>query len=133
MRIMSVLAATGACAVVGWVCGLVPVWPVARLAVASVMGSFVGAVGVLVFVFFTLSRSGSGGLGAVSFGLSEVILLGVPTIALMLSSATSRFGGCVGVQQAWQRTDRSSLVVGRPWLRRCGWRGASRSRAATNL
>ena len=83
MRIMSVLAATGAGAVVGWVCGLVPVWPVARLAVASVMGSFVGAVGVLVFVFFTLSRSGSGGLGAVSFGLSEVILLGVPTIALI--------------------------------------------------
>ena len=83
MRIMSVLAATGAGAVVGWVCGLVPVWPVVRLAVASVMGSFVGAVGVLVFVFFTLSRSGSGGLGAVSFGLSEVILLGVPTIALI--------------------------------------------------
>ena len=84
MRIMSVLAATGAGAAVGWVCGLVPVWPVARLAAAAVIGSVVGSVSVVVvFVLLTLSRSGSGGLGAVSFGLSEAVLLGVPALVLV--------------------------------------------------
>lgn len=80
---MSVLAATAAGAAVGWVCGLVPVWPVARLTAAAVIGSFVGSVGVLVVVFFTLNRSGSGGLGAVSFGLSEAVLLGLPAVVLV--------------------------------------------------
>lgn len=61
MRFMSVLAATGAGAAVGWVCGRVPVWPGARLAAAAVIGSFVGSVGVVVFLFLTLNRSGSGG------------------------------------------------------------------------
>lgn len=83
MRIMFVLAATGAGAAIGWLCGVVPIWPVARIAAASVIGFFVGAVGALAFVFLSLSRSGSGGMGAVSFGLTEVMLLGVPTIALM--------------------------------------------------
>ena len=83
MRVMSVLAATGIGAVVGWVCGLVPVWPGARLAAASVIGSFVGSAGVVVFMLLTMNRSGSGGLGAVSFGLSEVVLLGVPAVALV--------------------------------------------------
>ena len=83
MRIMSVLAATGAGAAVGWVCGLVPVWPVVRLAAAAVIGSFVGSVGVFVFMLFTLNRSGSGGLGAVSFGVSEAVVLGVPAVVLV--------------------------------------------------
>ena len=83
MRIISVLAATGAGAAVGWVCSLVPVWPVARLAAAAVIGAFVGSVGVVVVVLFTLNRSGSGGLGAVSFGLSEAVLLGVPAVVLV--------------------------------------------------
>jgi hypothetical protein len=83
MRIISVLAATGAGAAVGWVCGLVPVWPVARLAAAAVIGSVVGSVSVVVFVLLTLNRSGSGGLGAVSFGLSEAVLLGVPALVLV--------------------------------------------------
>jgi len=83
MRIMSVLVATGAGAAVGWVCGLVPVWPVARLAAAAVIGSFVGSVGVVVFMLFAPNRSGSGGLGAVSFGVSEAVLLGVPAVLLV--------------------------------------------------
>jgi hypothetical protein len=58
-------------------------WPVARLVAASVMGALVGAVGVVLVAFLTLSRSGSRGLGAVSFGLSEAVLLGVPTIILL--------------------------------------------------
>ncbi len=78
---MSVVGVTGAGAAVGWVCGLVPVWPVARLTAASLMGSFVGALGVAVSVFLTLSGSGSGGLGAVSFGLPEAVVLGVPAVA----------------------------------------------------
>jgi hypothetical protein len=77
MRIISVLAATGAGAAVGWVCGLVPVWPGARLAAAAVVGSIVGAAGVVIFALFTLNRSEKGGLGAVSFGLSEAVLPGV--------------------------------------------------------
>ncbi len=83
MRIISVVAATGAGAAVGWVCGLLPLWPVARLAAASLMGSVAGAVVVVVSIFLTLSRSGSGGLGAVSFGLSEAVLLGVPTLGVI--------------------------------------------------
>ena len=83
MRIVSVLAATGAGAAVGWVCGLVPVWPVARLVAASVMGALVGAVSVVLVAFLTVSRSGSGGLGAVSFGLSEAVLLGGPAVILL--------------------------------------------------
>ncbi len=79
---MSVLVATGLGAAVGWVCGLVPVWPGARLAAAAVTGSFVGALGVVVFVLVSLNRSGSGGLGAVSFGLSEAVVLGIPAVAL---------------------------------------------------
>ena len=78
------LAATGAGAAVGWVCGLVPVWPIARIAAAAVIGSLVGSVGVVVFLFFTLNRSGSGGLGAVSFGLSEAALLGGLAVALFV-------------------------------------------------
>ena len=83
MRIISVVAATGAGAALGWVCAVLPMWPVARLAAASLMGSFVGAVVVVVSMFLILSRSGSGGLGAVSFGLSEAVLLGVPTVGLI--------------------------------------------------
>jgi hypothetical protein len=58
-------------------------WPVARLVAASVMGALVGAVGVVLVAFLTLSRSGSGGLGAVSFGVSEAVLLGVPAVILL--------------------------------------------------
>jgi hypothetical protein len=83
MKIMSVLAATGAGAAVGWVCGLVPVWPGARLAAAAVIGSFVGSVGVVVFMLLTLNRSGSGGLAAMSLGLSETVLFGVPAVVLV--------------------------------------------------
>jgi len=83
MRIMSVLAATGAGAALGWACGLVPVWPVARIVASVVFGSIVGAVGVVVFMLFSLNRSGSGGLGSVSFGASEAVLLGVPTLLLV--------------------------------------------------
>jgi hypothetical protein len=83
MRIMSVLAATGAGAAVGWVCGLVPVWPVVRFAVATVIGLIVGAVGVVVFMLFPLNLSGSGGLGSVSFGMSEAVLLRVPAVVMV--------------------------------------------------
>jgi hypothetical protein len=100
MRIMSVLAATGAGAAVGWICGLVPVWPVARLAAAAVLGSFVGAAGVVVFVLLTLNRSGSGGIGAASFGLSEAVILGVGLVAMV-------------------------TVVGHFALQRLGWSSAS--------
>jgi hypothetical protein len=47
------------------------------------MGALVGAVGVVLVAFLTLSQSGSGGLGAVSFGLSEAVLLGVPTVIVL--------------------------------------------------
>ena len=80
MRIVSVLAATGAGAAVGWVCSVIPMWPVARLVAAAVSGWFVGCVGVVVFALFP---SRSGGLGAVSFGLSEAVLLGVPAVFLL--------------------------------------------------
>jgi hypothetical protein len=59
------------------------VWPVARLAAAAVLGSFAGSVAVIAVVLLTLNRSGSGGIGAVSFGLSEAVVLGVPTVALV--------------------------------------------------
>ena len=87
MRIVSVLAATGAGAAVGWVCGLVPVWPVARLAAAVVMGAVVGVASVVVSVLLTLSRSASGGLGAVSFGLSEAVVLAIPVVILLAVAA----------------------------------------------
>ena len=83
MRVMSVLAATGIGAAVGWVCSRVPVWPVARLVAAAVIGSLVGFVGVFLLVLLTMSRSGRGGLGAVSFGVSEAVLLGAPAIVLV--------------------------------------------------
>jgi hypothetical protein len=59
-------------------------WPIVRLATAAVMGAVVGAVGVVVLVFLTLSRSGSGGLGAVSFGVSEAVFIGVPVVVLLV-------------------------------------------------
>jgi hypothetical protein len=83
MRTMFVLAPTGAGAALGWVCGQVPVWPGARLAAAAVIGSFVGSVGVVVFMLLTLNRSGSGGLASMSFGLSEAVLLGLPAVVLV--------------------------------------------------
>ena len=43
MRMTAVLAATAGGAAVGWVCGLVPVPPVVRVAAASALGVFVGA------------------------------------------------------------------------------------------
>jgi len=82
MKVMSVLAATGAGAALGWVCGLVPVWPVVRIAAAAAIGWIAGAVSVVAFTLLTLSRSGSGGLGSVSFGLSEAVVLGVPAVVL---------------------------------------------------
>lgn len=87
MRIVAVLAATGAGAAVGWVCGLIPVWPVARLAAALVMGAVVGVVSVVLLVLLMLSRSASGGLGAVSFGLSEAVVLAVPVVILFAAAA----------------------------------------------
>jgi hypothetical protein len=80
---MSVLAATTIGAAAGWICGLVPVWPGARLAAAAGIGSLVGFVGVFVFVLLTMARSGSGGLGAVSLGVSEAVVLGVPVVVLI--------------------------------------------------
>ena len=58
-------------------------WPGARLAAAAVIGSFVGSVGVVVFMLLTLNRSGSGGLASMSFGLSEAVLLGLPAVVLV--------------------------------------------------
>ena len=85
MRAASVLAATGAGAAIGWVCGLVQVLPVVRIAVASVMGAFVGAaVSSVVVVLSTEHRSANGGLGAVSFGVSDAVLLGVPAAVLVV-------------------------------------------------
>jgi hypothetical protein len=46
------------------------------------MGLFVGAIAVVVLVLIAL-RSGSGGLGAVSLGLSEVVLLGIPALVVV--------------------------------------------------
>jgi hypothetical protein len=82
MRIVSVLAATGAGAVAGWVCGLIPIWLGARLTAATLIGSFVGSVGVVVFMLAGLTRTGRGGLGAVSLGVSEALLLGIPAVGL---------------------------------------------------
>jgi len=89
MRIVSVLVATAAGAAVGWVCGLVPVWPVVRLVAAAVLGLVAGAIASVAFALFLVSRSGSGGLGAVSFGLSEAAIVGVP--ALVLVAVASHF------------------------------------------
>lgn len=100
MKIMFVIAATGAGAAAGWACGLIPVWPGARLAAAAIIGSLVVFAGVLAFVVLTLNRSGGGGLGAVSFGASEVVLLGIATFALI-------------------------ALVGYVALRRLGWSPAS--------
>jgi len=83
MTIMSVFAATAAGAAVGWLCSLVPVWPAIRLAAAAVLGSLTALIAVLVFVLVALRRPASGGIGAVSFGLSEAIVLGVPASALV--------------------------------------------------
>jgi hypothetical protein len=85
VRMVSVLAATVAGAAAGWACGLVPIWPVARLIAASVFGALVGAVGVVLVAFISLSRSTGGGSGAVSFGLSEAVLVGVPAVILLLA------------------------------------------------
>ena len=71
----------------GWVCGLVPVWPGVRLAAAAVIGAFVGSLGVVAFVLLTMNRSGSSGLGSVSVGLSETVLLGVPAVALVAAAS----------------------------------------------
>jgi hypothetical protein len=83
MRIMSVLAATAAGAAVGWVCGLVRVWPPVRLAAAAILGSFTALVAVVAFVLLSLRRPESAGIGAVSFGLSDAVVLGVPASALI--------------------------------------------------
>jgi hypothetical protein len=82
MRILSVFAATAAGAAVGWVCSLVPVWPPVRLAAAAVFGAFAAFVSIVVLVLLTLKLPGSGGIGAVSFGLSEAVVLGVPASVL---------------------------------------------------
>ncbi len=47
------------------------------------IGAFVGVVSVVVFVLLGLSRSGSGGPGAVSFGLSEAVILGIPAVVVV--------------------------------------------------
>jgi preprotein translocase subunit SecG len=58
-------------------------WPTARAVAAAVLGTMIGSVSVVVFMLLTLHRSGSGGLGAVSSGLSEAVVLGVLAVALV--------------------------------------------------
>lgn len=86
MRIIPVLVATGAGAGVGWLCGLVPVWPIVRLTTAAVMGLVIGAIAVVVLVLVSMQismQTGAGGLGAVSFGLPEAIILGTPALVVV--------------------------------------------------
>ena len=84
MRIMSVLAATGAGAAVGWICGSVPVWPVARFAAAAAISWFFALVASVVIFLLTVR-----GPVAVSAGSIKAVLLKVP--AVLLAAAVSYF------------------------------------------
>jgi zinc transporter ZupT len=81
MLILTVVVATSASAVGGWLCGFLPIWPLARLAVAAFLGAFVGAVPIGLFLQFGLIELdlGGTGVGAVSVGL-----VGDPVLTLLL-------------------------------------------------
>ena len=56
MRIIPVLVATGAGAAAGWLCGLVPVWPLLRLITAAVTGVVFGALTLLVILVYLAGK-----------------------------------------------------------------------------
>jgi hypothetical protein len=57
-------------------------WSAVRAIAATMSRWMVDPIGVVVFILRILPRSGSGGVGAVSLGLSGVVL-GVPAVALL--------------------------------------------------
>ena len=80
---LAVLAGTGAGVAVGWLCGQVPVRPITQAMAAAILGWVSGSVGVVAFTLLTLRLPASGGLGAVSVGLSEAGALGIAAILLL--------------------------------------------------
>ena len=76
---LGVLAAALVGSGAGWLCRYAPVPPIVQDLVATVVGCILGAVSMVAAVFVVWEqRSEAGGLGALSFGLSETVLLGVP-------------------------------------------------------
>lgn len=97
MKILAVIAAAGMGALAGWVCSMVPVWPMVRIVIATGLGAVIGGVSAAALVLITVSRAGSAGIGAVSMGISEVALLG----GVVLLSVVAVLGSLVLQRVGW--------------------------------
>jgi hypothetical protein len=71
-------------AVIGWMWQRLTAKPLFRDVAASVTGWFAGSFTAVIFTFDGIAQSGSGGLGAVSFGLSDTLITGVPVVLVLV-------------------------------------------------
>lgn len=83
MTVLAVLAALTLGSALGWLCRLVPVRPAAQDLAATVIGWVVGSAVRVVVTVLTFRLPDSGGLGAVSFGISEAIVFWIPILILL--------------------------------------------------
>lgn len=91
------LAAASVGALAGWVCSVVPAWPMVRIVIALGLGAVIGGVSAAALFLVTMSRAGGAGIGAVSMGISEVALLG----GVVLLSVVAVLGSLVLQRAGW--------------------------------
>jgi len=99
VRVAGVILAIGLGLASGWLVHRIPIRPIAQDIGATLIGWVVGCftVGAVAFVwliFFHLEAE-RGGLGAVSLGLSETIVIGLPIavlLAIVARTALARTG-----------------------------------------
>jgi len=89
-------------AVIGWIWQRLVSRPLVQDVAASVIGWLAGAFTGVFSAFDSVATAGSGGLGAISFGVPDTILPGVPAVLVLLAVGhflrrrTSGGGGILG-------------------------------------
>ena len=89
MQAFAIVAASVSGMAAGWLWGQVPVRPFVQNIGAAACGWVAGTIGTIFVTLFTAAvwSPGAGGLGAVSAGFSETLLLGLPAVVVFVSVA----------------------------------------------
>jgi hypothetical protein len=99
---VGVLIALVVGAMIGWIWQRLVARPLLQDVAAGVIGWLAGAFTGVLSVFDSVAIAGSGGLGAVSFGISDTVLPGVPVVLVLLAAGhlvrrhTGGGGGILG-------------------------------------
>jgi hypothetical protein len=84
VSVLAVAAAIALGAGAGWICTQVRVPSMVQDLTAALIGWMCGVIASLVSMLLSAAlSSGSGGIGAVSVGVAELILIGVPVVLIL--------------------------------------------------